>query len=113
MRAVIRQMLEVVPGGILRAGKTIFGAGSGWWIGRDADGAGKVDIGSESRYLRFDGVDLTWRQRSHRPGRGRHVDGGQRVFLRCPRCAGAGPGTDEAVLRLDLLGAIRGVRGVQ
>ena len=24
-------------------------------------GAGKVDIGSESRYLRFDGVDLTWR----------------------------------------------------
>ena len=61
MRAVIRQILEVVPGGILRAGKTIFGAGSGWWIGRDADGAGKVDIGSESRYLRFDGVDLTWR----------------------------------------------------
>ena len=61
VRAVIRQILEVVPGGILRAGKTIFGAGSGWWIGRDADGAGKVDIGSESRYLRFDGVDLTWR----------------------------------------------------
>ena len=48
VRAVIRQILEVVPGGILRAGKTIFGAGSGWWIGRDADGAGKVDIGSES-----------------------------------------------------------------
>ena len=61
VRAVIRQILEVVPGGILRAGKTIFGAGSGWWIGRDADGSGKVDIGSESRYLRFDGVDLTWR----------------------------------------------------
>ena len=61
VRAVIRQILEVVPGGILRAGKTLFGAGSGWWIGRDADGAGKVDIGSESRYLRFDGVDLTWR----------------------------------------------------
>ena len=46
VRAVIRQILEVVPGGILRAGKTIFGAGTGWWIGRDADGAGKVDIGS-------------------------------------------------------------------
>ena len=61
VRAVIRQILEVVPGGILRAGKTIFGSGWGWWIGRDADGAGKVDIGSESRYLRFDGVDLTWR----------------------------------------------------
>ena len=38
---VIRQILEVVPGGILRAGKTIFGAGSGWWIGRDADGRGQ------------------------------------------------------------------------
>ena len=60
VRAVIRQILEVVPGGILRAGKTIFGAGSGWWIGRDADGAGKVDIGSESKYLRFDGVDFWW-----------------------------------------------------
>ena len=61
IRAVVRNILEVVPGGILRAGKTIFGSGSGWWIGRDADGAGKVDIGSASRYLRFDGVDLTWR----------------------------------------------------
>ena len=60
VRAVIRQILEVVPGGILRAGKTIFGAGSGWWIGRDADGAGKVDIGSESKFLRFDGVDFWW-----------------------------------------------------
>ena len=60
IRAVVRQILEVVPGGILRAGKTIFGAGSGWWIGRDVDGAGKVDIGSPTRYLRFDGENLTW-----------------------------------------------------
>ena len=63
VRAVIRQILEVVPGGILRAGKTIFGAGSGWWIGRDADGAGKVDIGSESvsalRRGRLDLVELS------------------------------------------------------
>ena len=38
VRAVIRQILEVVPGGILRAGKTLFGSGSGWWIGRARSG---------------------------------------------------------------------------
>ena len=96
----------------LRAGKTLFGSGSGWWIGRDADGAGKVDIGSETRYLRFDGVDLTWRS-DHTALEADGTLGGQRVLFRRAGCAGARPGIDEGVLRLDLLGAVRGVRGVQ
>jgi len=58
---VIRAIQEVVPGGMLRAGKVRFGAGSGWLLGITDSGAGTADIGDENNYLRFDGTDFTWR----------------------------------------------------
>lgn len=58
---VIRAIQEVVPGGILRAGKTSFGHGAGWLLSITDDGAGIADIGDENNYLRFDGTAFTWR----------------------------------------------------
>jgi hypothetical protein len=58
---VIRAIQEVVPGGMLRAGKSAFGSGSGWLLGITDAGAGIADIGDESNYLRFDGEHFTWR----------------------------------------------------
>jgi len=58
---VIRAIQEVVPGGVLRAGKTAFGSGRGWLLGITDEGAGVADIGDTQNYLRFDGEHLTWR----------------------------------------------------
>lgn len=58
---VIRAVQELVPGGVLRAGKTRFGHGAGWLLSITDGGAGVVDIGDEENYLRFDGNDFTWR----------------------------------------------------
>ena len=61
VRAVIRQILEVVPGGILPRRQDDLRGGFGL-VDRAMMrmGAGKVDIGSPTRYLRFDGANLTW-----------------------------------------------------
>jgi len=58
---VIRAIQEVVPGGMLRAGKSAFGSGSGWLLSITNSGAGIADIGDEDNYLRFDGEHFTWR----------------------------------------------------
>jgi hypothetical protein len=58
---VIRAVQELVPGGVLRAGKLHFGQGAGWLLSITEQGAGVVDIGDEDHYLRFDGQDFTWR----------------------------------------------------
>ena len=58
---VIRAIQEVVPGGVLRAGKTAFAQGSGWLLSVTDGGAGIADIGDEDNYLRFDGTHFTWR----------------------------------------------------
>ena len=53
----IAGIVEVVAGGVLRAGKTSYDDDSaGWWIGRDpVTEAGKINIGDESRYLKWSG----------------------------------------------------------
>lgn len=52
---VIRAIAEVVPGGILRAGKQDFGdARTGWWLGVAADGNPKFDLGVLGSTLRWD-----------------------------------------------------------
>ena len=54
-KAIISNITEVVSGGILRAGKTDYGSGTGWWLGIDpADDQAKFDIGTPSNYFRFD-----------------------------------------------------------
>lgn len=50
----IANINEVVSGGILRAGKTDYGSGTGWWLGIDpADDEAKFDIGTPTDYLRY------------------------------------------------------------
>ncbi|MCB0042511.1 MAG: hypothetical protein KDE23_22650, partial [Caldilinea sp.] len=53
----IAGIVEVVAGGVLRAGKTSYDDDSaGWWIGRDpVTEAGKINIGDESRYFKWSG----------------------------------------------------------
>jgi hypothetical protein len=60
IRSIVRTILEIVPGGVLRAGKTAFGEGRGWLLSVTDAGAGIVDIGDEANFLRFDGDDFTW-----------------------------------------------------
>lgn len=51
----ISSIREIVPGGILRSGKTAYGSGTGWWLGCDpADDESKFDIGTPTDYLRYD-----------------------------------------------------------
>ncbi len=74
IRSIVRTILEIVPGGVLRAGKTAFGEGRGWLLSITDGGAGIVDIGDEANFLRFDGDDApslrsTSRSRSRRPTR--------------------------------------------
>lgn len=57
---IIRAIQEVVPGGMLRAGKVHFGQGRGWLLTISNSGAGIADIGDPNNYLRFDGEHLTW-----------------------------------------------------
>ncbi len=59
LRHVIRTVWQVVPGGVIRAGKTDYGEGTGWWLGIDpADGLAKLDLGDGDDYLRWNGSAL-------------------------------------------------------
>lgn len=57
---VVRNIMEIVPGGVLRSGKLVFGQGSGWMLSVRDDGTGMVDIGDDENYMRFDGDAFTW-----------------------------------------------------
>lgn len=57
-KAVISSTHEVVPGGILRAGKTDYGSGTGFWLGIDpTDDEAKFDIGTPTDYFRYSETD--------------------------------------------------------
>jgi len=58
LTTVIRTILDVVPGGVIRAGKTAYtdDATVGFWLGVDSDGYGKLNIGSASYYLKWTGT---------------------------------------------------------
>jgi hypothetical protein len=57
--AVIRAITEIVPGGVIRAGKRSYGDGrTGFWLGVDADGLAKLDVGSSAFYVRWSGSEL-------------------------------------------------------
>jgi len=50
--------LDVGTTGWIRGGKTGYGSGTGFWIGYSG-GTYKLDIGSDSKYMRWDGSTLT------------------------------------------------------
>ncbi len=60
LTTVIRTILEVVPGGVIRAGKTAYAddANTGFWLGVDADGLAKLNVGNAHFYLKWTGADL-------------------------------------------------------
>ncbi len=57
LRQVIHTILEVVPGGVLRAGKKRYtdDATAGWWLGVDADGVPRFNIGDAAQFLKWTG----------------------------------------------------------
>jgi hypothetical protein len=57
LRQVIHTILEVVPGGVLRAGKKRYtdDATAGWWLGVDVDGVARFNIGDAAQFLKWTG----------------------------------------------------------
>ena len=57
---VIRAVLEVAPGGVIRAGKTGYAddAGAGFWLGVGADGVARLNVGDAAHYLKWTGTRL-------------------------------------------------------
>ena len=57
---IIKAIIEVVPGGVLRAGKTAYSddANVGFWLGVDTDSLAKFNIGSSTFYLKWTGSEL-------------------------------------------------------
>ncbi len=56
---IIGGIVEVVAGGVLRAGKDSYEDDSaGWWIGRAEDGSGKINFGNENYSLKWTGTSL-------------------------------------------------------
>jgi hypothetical protein len=60
LTTVIRSVLEVVPGGVIRAGKTAYDDDTnvGFWLGSDSDGLAKFNLGGASFYLKWTGTKL-------------------------------------------------------
>jgi hypothetical protein len=60
LTTVIRTILDVVPGGVIRAGKTAYtdDTNVGFWLGVDSDGLAKLNLGGASFYLKWTGTDL-------------------------------------------------------
>ena len=60
LTTVIRTILDVVPGGVIRAGKTEYAddTHTGFWLGVDSDGLAKLNLGSGTFYLKWTGTDL-------------------------------------------------------
>ena len=63
LRQVIHTVVEVVAGGVLRAGKKRYtdDASVGWWLGVDSDGAAKLNIGDADQFLKWTGERLSVR----------------------------------------------------
>ena len=57
---VLRTILEVVPGGVIRAGKASYAddRAVGFWLGIDTDGAAKLNIGGAANHLKWTGSQL-------------------------------------------------------
>lgn len=57
---ILRTILEVVPGGVIRAGKTAYSDDSnvGFWIGVDSDGLAKINVGGATAFLKWTGSAL-------------------------------------------------------
>jgi hypothetical protein len=57
---IIKTILEVVPGGVIRAGKTTYAddAHVGFWLGVDHDGLAKLNLGGKTFYLKWTGSEL-------------------------------------------------------
>ena len=56
---VIRAVLEIVPGGVIRAGKETYSdLTAGFWLGIDGDGLAKLHVGNAAYYLRWTGAQL-------------------------------------------------------
>jgi hypothetical protein len=60
LTTVIRTVLDVVPGGVIRAGKSAYtdDAGTGFWLGVDSDGLAKLNLGGPAFYLKWTGAKL-------------------------------------------------------
>jgi hypothetical protein len=60
LTTVIRTILDVVPGGVIRAGKSAYGddANTGFWLGVDSDGLAKLNLGGPAFYLKWTGAKL-------------------------------------------------------
>ena len=60
LTTVIRTILDVVPGGVIRAGKTAYtdDTNTGFWLGVDSDGLAKLNLGSTSFFLKWTGTKL-------------------------------------------------------
>jgi hypothetical protein len=60
LTTVIRTILDVVPGGVIRAGKSAYtdDADTGFWLGVDSDGLAKLNLGSAAFYLKWTGTML-------------------------------------------------------
>jgi hypothetical protein len=60
LTTVIRTILDVVPGGVIRAGKTAYtdDTNVGFWLGVDSDGLAKLNLGSAAFYLKWTGTKL-------------------------------------------------------
>lgn len=60
LRQVIHTTIEVVKGGVLRAGKTAYtdDAHVGFWLGVDYDGKAKFNIGGPAYWLKWTGTQL-------------------------------------------------------
>mgnify|MGYP000868951442 CR=1 FL=1 len=62
-RQVLHTVVEVVAGGVLRAGKKRYtdDANVGWWLGVDADGLAKLNIGDAHQFLKWTGARVSVR----------------------------------------------------
>ena len=60
---IIRTVLEVVAGGVLRAVKRAYSddTNAGWWLGVDTDGDAKLNIGDGDQFLKWTGEQLSVR----------------------------------------------------
>jgi hypothetical protein len=60
---IIKTILEVVPGGVIRAGKTAYldDTSVGFWLGVDSDGLAKLNLGGADHFLRWTGTELLQR----------------------------------------------------
>lgn len=66
---VLRTVLQVAPGGVLRFGKTTYNDDEhrGFWLGVDGNGAARLNLGGPDRSLKWTGSDLVIRGAFYTP----------------------------------------------